>query len=238
MPICLILCFAGLAILWWTRKQKLGKSLVSAGVLLLSASSYSPITDIVLRPLEYKYPAYAKNLGEPTKYVVVLGGGHNTDPAVPITSSLSNESLKRLVEGIRVLRDNPGSKLILSGGSWHDEKTEAEVMAEAAKCIGVAETDIILEKRSKDTYDQAQLIAKIVNTNRIVLVTSASHLPRAVAMFERQGLLVTPAPTQHMVQRRAFEPELFLPSGRNLNWMEQAFHEYVGLAWAWLRGQT
>jgi uncharacterized SAM-binding protein YcdF (DUF218 family) len=53
---------------------------------------------------------------DPIKFVVVLAGGHKSDPAIPVTSQLSGESMIRLVEGIRILRESPGAKLILSGG--------------------------------------------------------------------------------------------------------------------------
>jgi uncharacterized SAM-binding protein YcdF (DUF218 family) len=176
MPFCLILCLTGLALLWWTRKQKTGKILVTVGVLLLAALSCGQVSNALLGPLEGQYPVY-KSAGETNiSFVVVLGGGHNSDPTMPLMSQLSDDSLKRLAEGIRIYRENPGSKLVLSGGSWLDPVPSAKLMSDAAKALGVNEKDIITETESLDTKDEARLLKAILGTNQFVLVTSAYHI--------------------------------------------------------------
>jgi len=56
VPICVEILLLGLFLLWFTRRQKAGKIVVSIGVVLLAALSYGVISDILIRPLEYKYP--------------------------------------------------------------------------------------------------------------------------------------------------------------------------------------
>ena len=124
VPLCLELLLVGLALLWFTRRQRAGKILVSAGAGLLLILSYAFVPDLLLRPLEQKYPPVADlaagqagpNAAQAGKYIVVLGGGHTSDPKLPVTSQISAESLYRVLEGVRLYKAGPGRKLILSGG--------------------------------------------------------------------------------------------------------------------------
>jgi uncharacterized SAM-binding protein YcdF (DUF218 family) len=168
---------------------------------------------------------------------VVLGGGHTSDPKLPITSQLSNASLVRLVEGIRIHRGLPTSRLILSGGIVFEKVPEAKVLADVALAIGVKKQDLILEEVSRDTEDEARLIQEIVGQEQFILVTSASHMPRSMALFKKLGMHPIPAPTDHLVKEcQKISPGMFYPSANGLCKAERAFYEYLGLAWAKLRG--
>jgi len=112
LSICLEILWFGLFLLWFTRKQKTGRVTVSIGVIFLTIFSYSAPSDMLLRPLEYKYPPITDiSAFSDTRWVVVLSGGHTPDVHLPITGRLSDASLVRLVEGIRIhkkLRKYPG----------------------------------------------------------------------------------------------------------------------------------
>ena len=239
VPLCLEILLTGLVLLWFTRRQKLGKIVVSIGVILLATLSYDAIPNNLLRPLEYKYPPLLKLEDvHDIKWVVVLGGGHQSDPSIPSTSQLSDASIARLVEGIRLYKMLPGSKLILSGGSAFDPVPDAEILQDCALAIGVRKKDLILESVSKDTKDEARLIEEIVRNDSFVLVTSASHTPRAMALFEKRGMHPIPAPTEHLAKEsQKISPGMFFPSADGLKKAERAFHEYLGLGWAKIRGQ-
>ncbi|MFO1496849.1 MAG: envelope biogenesis factor ElyC [Verrucomicrobiota bacterium] len=235
MPICLFVCFTGLVLLWWTKRQSAGKILVTLGLLLLTAFSSEPVANGLLSPLERRYPAYQTRARETPKFVVVLGGGHTSDPRLPVTSQISDESLKRLVEGIRIYRDNPGSKLVLSGGSWPDPVPDAEIMAGTARALGISDADVIVEAASRDTEDQARLLKPIVGTNAFLLVTSANHMLRSMRLFESEGTKPLAASAEHLVKRSVGEPGAFFPRGLYLRRSEAAFHERIGLGWLVLR---
>jgi len=240
LPLCIEILFLGLIVLWFSRKQKTGKVVVSLGVALLATLSYDAVSDALLRPLEYHYdsPGNLEELSD-AKWVVVLGGDHISDSRVPITSQISGSSLVRLIEGIRLHKLLPGSKLILSGGAGFDPVPNAKVMADVAMAIGVDGKDLILEPVSRDTMDEARLIQKIVGGDRFILVTSASHMPRAVPLFKKLGMKPVPAPTGHQVrERQGMSPGMFFPSADNLQKAETAFHEYLGSVWAKIRGQV
>ena len=164
------------------EKQKAGKIIVSIGVGLTIIFSYGTIQDILLRSLENKYPSLIISQEvDDVKWVVVLGGGHTSDPELPVTDQISKTSLSRLVEGIRIHRNLPGSKLILSGGGGFDPVPNARKMADVASILGISNSDMVLEPNSKDTKDEAVLIQKIVKNEKFILVTSASHMPRSMA---------------------------------------------------------
>lgn len=252
-PVSLILEFslAGLFLLWFTGKQRAGKILVSIGVIFMLLLSYGAISDLLLRPIETQYEPYNSRSSDesadkgiapedrsPIKFIVVLGSGHISDPKLPITSQIDEEALVRLIEGIRIYRKLRGSKLILSGGVLFDPVSNAEIMARVAQEIGINKSDIILESQSKDTQDEARLIKPIVHNDRFVLVTSASHMTRSIAMFRNLGMNPVPASTGHMVKdKQGLSPYSFFPGARSIYKAEMAFYEYLGLAWAKLRGQ-
>lgn len=129
-------------------------------------------------------------------------------------------------------------KLVLSGGSIKDSISNADLMANLAKELGVKNADIILESESRDTKDEAQLIKAIVKKNPFILVTSASHMPRSIAMFHKVGLNPIPAPTEHRanISKNSF-PEILFPKTSSLLNVEKALYEYLGIFWAKLRRQ-
>jgi uncharacterized SAM-binding protein YcdF (DUF218 family) len=243
--LCLGILILGLCCLWATRRQRLGKGLVTLGTVLLILLSLPCISAELLTPLESRYPpllnpesvSWGQTDSTSPKWIVVLGGGHVSDPRLPANSQISTVALGRVVEGVRLYKAIPGSKLLLSGGAVFDPVPEAELMAQIAGLLGVKPQDILLEKDSRDTADEAELIAKIVGKGRFILVTSAVHMPRSMALFRKRGMQPIPAPTDFLVREgRGSGPDSFFP-GAGILWEDQAaVHEYLGLVWAWLRG--
>ena len=121
-----------------------------------------------------------------------------SDPRLPANSQISAAALERVVEGVRLYKTIPGSKLLLSGGRVFDPVPEAEVMAQIAELLGVKSQDISLESDSRDTADQAVIIGKRIGRERFILVTSAAHMPRSMALFKKRGLQPIPAPTDFL----------------------------------------
>ncbi len=249
LPLCLLLLIAGLILLWFTRRQRTGKIFVTLGTVSLAVFSHPFTADPVLRSLESVYPPLlvggihsrsVPHAVDPVEWIVVLAGGHATDPRLPITSQISPESLVRLTEGIRLFRQFPGSRLLLSGGGGPDDPlTDAEAMAQTAEIMGIARSEMVLETESRDTKDQARLIRPLIGTDRFILVTAASHMPRSVALFRKQGLDPIPASAGHWIkERRSIGPGWFYPSAESLRKTRRAFYEYLGMGWAWLRGQV
>ncbi len=241
----LAVALAGLALLLFTRKQKAGKILTAVGLIFLTVMGYGGVSNRLLRHFEYAYPPfqpekYMANADAPVKYIVVLGGGHVSDPYLPITSQINGSSLTRLVEGIRLHRNMPGTRLVLSGGVGFDPTPNAEIMARMAEQLGVARSEMILETESRDTKDEARLLEPILGTDPFIMVTTASHIPRSAGLFKKRGMHPIPAPTDHHVRRRqgGVSPGSFFPDLSDLYKSQKAFYEFLGTLWARLRGQS
>ena len=236
LEISIELLLLGLILLWFTKKQKAGKCLVTIGLLFLLAFSTYPFASAMLRPIERRYPATGvleqKDLKKlSAKYIVVLGGSQVSDPAITTASQFHPYSLVRLIEGILLYRQIPGSKLIFSGGNdKYEPTTNAELMKKMALSLGVKKEDIILEAGSKNTYEEAKFLKDIVGKEKFLLVTSASHMPRSMALFKKFGMGPIPAPTNHLVKKSSkMPPQGFFPSVDNIKMIEVAFYEYLAL---------
>ena len=241
LSVSLLIALVGLLFLWFTRRQKTGKVLVTISTLLLGFFSYGVVSGMLVKPLEQEYPPITDfQAYEGIKWIVVLGGGSSVDPSLPPSTYLSGASLYRLLEGVYLYNRVPGSKLIVTGRSGFEGITPmAEVMGDVAKEWGVEPEDIVLETKAKDTKDHPIYVKEIVGKDRFVLVTSASHMPRAVALFGKHGMDPIPAPTEYMVKKRegGVKPGMFFPGTGSLEKTGRAIHEYLGMVWAWVRGQ-
>ncbi len=242
LPLASILLIVGLALLWFTQKQKAGKVLVTAGTFWLVSLSFGIFAPWTLAPLERQYqPLLTTSFSTPeapVKWIVVLGGGGSYNAQIPSASQLSPGSLSRVIEGIRLQRGLPGSKLIMSEGNIFDSVPVADIMGAVAQELGVATDAIVLERQSQDTEAQAQRIRPIVGNDRFILVTSAAHMPRSIALFRKVGLNPIAAPTDYnSYGGESLRPSSFYPSATKLRQAELTVHEYLGFAWAKMRGR-
>lgn len=243
-PLSIILIFlcGGLYLLIFTSRQKHANVLLLTGTLLLMIISYTTTADIILNPLMKAYTSYtgyeSLHVEELPRVVVVLGAGYNSHPSMPVVSRIGYDSLVRLIEGIKVFRMLSEGKLLLSGGSDTGSISSAKDMAELAVALGVNKDDIMIESRSRDTHDQAEIIKSMVKEDSFILVTSSSHMPRAIALFQKEGLHPIPVPTRSIEDKIMMKgPNPYFPSSNNIQKVEMALHEYLGIAWAWLKDQ-
>jgi uncharacterized SAM-binding protein YcdF (DUF218 family) len=167
--------------------------------------------------------------------VVVLGGGAvDGVPDESGAAGLSPTSLKRVVRGY-VLSRQTGAPLILSGGrTWGTERAEpeAEVGARTLASMGMPGAGVIKEGSSRTTWENARAVAKIVaerGATRVVLVTSAWHMPRAMLAFRKAGVECVPAATDYTFGDRPLDARDFLPSFETAGSCFRALREYVGI---------
>jgi uncharacterized SAM-binding protein YcdF (DUF218 family) len=237
--LCLALLLFGLMLVLLTRKQKAGKTLMATAALLLLCFSLPPVAEILTGSLESRFkPVSTESLSESSiRWIVVLGGGHNSSRQSG--SQLSSSSLARTIEGIRIYRMKSGRKLLLSGGTVFDPIPNAEAASQVAKSLGVKEEDILLETKSKDTEEEARFLASTIGQEKFFLVTSAIHMPRSVSLFKQQKMNPVPAPTDYAfrVQNPHFLLRI-LPNATSLQQSERAMREYMGITWGRLRGRA
>jgi len=177
------------------------------------------------------------------------------DPSKPLTAQLSSSSLTRLTEGVRLWRLRPEAILVTSGALSRG-RPQAEIAADLAEQLGVPLEQIRTLSEARNTEEEARAYAALHRylTGRMglddedhttsadqpqpILVTSASHMSRALAAFRHEGLDPIPAPTAHRATPRHFDlPTDFAPSADDLRTTEAAWHEFLGRAWAWVRGR-
>ncbi|MDD4869696.1 MAG: ElyC/SanA/YdcF family protein [Kiritimatiellae bacterium] len=227
------LIILGLICLWSGRRPKLGRGLTIAGLVLLILASYGQFSRNYLARMERQYDPL--NLAtQPTstvsqiRFVVVLGSGHISDPRLPVTSQIGASSLFRIVEGIRLHRHLPGSRLILTGGPGFDTIPNAEVVAAVAREIGIEQDNLIILSHPRDTREEAVNVKEFAGTAPFALVTSAVHMPRAMKVFKTEGMNPLPAPTEFAFPtRQKPEPESFFPTVRGLGCSEWALYEIL-----------
>lgn len=236
LPFLLLAIGAGLMLLWFSRFQKTGKVMISAGWLALFLLSLQPVADGLLRPIESRYPTWQET--RKVDYIVVLGGGYTWNPEWAPSSNLISNSLPRLNEGIRLWRANPGSKLIFTGAhALTNPVSTAEAGARVAESLGVPRADIITLEQPKDTEEEALAVKRAIGNAPFLLVTSASHLPRAMIFFQRVGLDPLPAPANQLAIDSPLNPwEYALPSPVWLMHSDRVGYETLGRIWQWLKG--
>lgn len=232
-----VILVIGWFLLFFRRRFREAKALILIGILALAIASIGPVSNMLTAPLETRYPPLdSNNLPRNISYIVVLGGGLAGDDQDPVRAELSRATLSRLIEGIRIYRMYPGSKLILSGGKVFAQVSESEVMSQKARSLGVSGNDIILENNSPDTESQARLIKPFVRERNFILVTSAIHMQRAMGLFRREGMEPVAAPTDYL-PKAAGDPRRYFPQSAALGKSEAALNEYIGMLWSRIRGK-
>ena len=241
VPIILLLIAIGLVRMYTggpRRDRNRGRPWILAGCALLLILSFRPVPHAMMLAVERQYDPVV-TVADRFDYVVVLSGGISDDPHFQQPHQLSTSTMIRLTEGIRIWRQRPWAKLVLSGGQPFSEITGAEIMRTVALGLGVPDSVIVTESLSMDTKDQAVAMARLIGPDPFVLVTSALHMPRSMALFRGQGLEPIPAPTDFLARdSQSFHPGSLYPSSLNLAAARNAWREVLGLVWAGLRGQT
>lgn len=238
LPLLLMFIALGLLLVWFTRFQRSGKIVITTGWLALLLLSLQPVADRLLRPIENTYPTWQEN--QKVEYIVVLGGGYTWDDKWAPSSNLINNSLPRLNEGIRLWLSNPGSKMIFTGAAAKTNPVStAEAGARVAESLGVPRSAIITLDSPKDTEEEAAAVKQAIGDAPFLLVTSASHLPRAMIFFEHAGLHPLPAPANQLAIDAPLNPwERVIPSPVWLMHSDRVGYESLGRLWQWLKGSS
>ena len=132
------------------------------------------------------------------------------------------------------------ASIIISGGSGDPQKqniSEADAMKDAAVSLGIPAGDIVIERGSRSTVESAEALKKLVGKKRVVLVTSAYHMKRAVALFRKRGMEVTPAPADYLSEQKGISLYSFIPKTCHMGTATAALSEHMSFAWYRLRGK-
>ena len=168
---------------------------------------------------------------------MVLGAGHNNNPALQINNQLVEVELVRLVEGIRLHCLIPNSHIVTSGRKGRQIESQAATVRKAAIELGVFPEYIDTLSQTTNTMDEASYFEeKFGDGKQVIVVTDAYHMPRAIKCFKKMGLDPVAAPTNHILKDEKSKRKIgMLPSSDNIAKMEVAMHEYLGMIWAWMK---
>lgn len=236
MPLTIIMLLLIIAIIYHRKSPTFSLKCLCAGTIILILSSFSPVSDRLMAPIENNFPAFT-SVNKPIDYIVILGCSHTFDENLPATSQLKSCSLQRLVEAVRIYRLHPEATIITSGGSSDENDSNAQAVKLAAISLGIPEQKIITENFPKDTEEEALLIAPRVKGSTVVLVTNADHMPRAINYFKHYGVDAIAAPAGHWVKGNDQQKSwgYYLPTSYKLEQTTTAWYESVGRLWQWLK---
>lgn len=231
------------AILIGSRWQRLGQRLLAAGLVALLVGGLSPLGDLIMLPLENRFPRPDLGSGPPVTGIIVLGGAEDARATPPREVAGLNEAAERFTEAAVLARQLPQARIVFSGGSaamFTTELPEAVTVQRLLLALGVARERITLEDRSRDTYENALFTARLLNPRpgeRWLLVTSGWHMPRAIGCFRRVGFPVEAWPVDYRTPGHVqWVLEKAIPNG--LQRIDLVAREYVGLVAYYLSGRT
>jgi uncharacterized SAM-binding protein YcdF (DUF218 family) len=237
------------AALFLSKRPRIQKLCIGLALALFLVFSNEWVAQRLVSSLEWRYLPQGEI--PQAQAIVLLGGG--TRPKIPPRSiSEMNEAGDRLVYAAHLYHEGKAPFIVVSGGFiefYGSIVPEADAMQELLMLLGVPEDAIVLESRSRNTYENALYVREIADEqdfNQVLLVTSAMHMPRSVAIFEHQGFEVIPMPTDFSAtwaaEGRTAEIGIdgwllkMIPNSERLDLSSRAMREYIGIFIYRLRG--
>lgn len=215
-------------------------------ILLLLLTATPLLSTIYISLLEGRYPPFTATPASKFDAVVVLAGAVFQKGSLRPTDEASETSRQRTTCGAELWLQGLAPTLLLTGGDATVLRTGPSVSREMKRWalrLGVPASVIQVEEHSRTTYENAVQTKTLLGPARILLVTAAYHLPRAVGLFEKQGFTVTPVacgyeathhPEQAWEQKTLFD---FIPTVRALLVSTEAIDEVAGILVYWITGK-
>ncbi|BCT93326.1 membrane protein [Lysobacter helvus] len=228
----LALTLAGLllaAVVWRLRWRRTAMTLAVLALGWSAVWSVPRNSEWLRQSLEDRHASEHERALPTADAIVVLGGGGYTWVSRPGVT-IDDLKYSRLAAGARLFLADRAPRVILSGGGV-GKNTEARNMARGMQVLGVPQSALLLEEKSHDTDDNARyvgMLAREQGVHRILLVTSAVHMPRASLLFRRNGMEVFEVPVPEPTLGGTWADQ-WIPSGRALWRSGRALKEYAGL---------
>ncbi len=233
----LVLFMAALVCLHRKNGRRVSVVLVGLGIVWLCVTSLPVVGRAMLHPLESRAGGYADPVDlrrRGVTHIVVLGA----DAVSPELSPADRQGagIHNIMEGIRLWKELPESRLVISAGSSPDFACDVEAVAALPLQLGVYRRSLIIDNSAWDTEAEARRFSRMVGSKPFALVTTATHMPRSLMLFRRYGTDPVPCPCVFKSRRQSGRFTSFLPGAGGLGMTDQAMHEYVGIAWLHMKG--
>jgi uncharacterized SAM-binding protein YcdF (DUF218 family) len=241
----LMLVFA-LLTLW--KRPRLSALFIFLALLAILLPGNTWFSNQLVKSLEWQYLP-SGNL--PNADAIVVLGGATRPPEPPRPWVDLTEEGDRVIHGAQLYLQRKAPFVIMSGGriDWKENQGESESadMTKIAEALGVPSSAILQDPTSLNTHENAVNVKQILQErgmDQILLVTSAMHMPRSIAIFRKQGINAIPAPTDFLVSERDSQNDdtpqdvilALLPDSGSLHRFTRALKEYIGIGFYWLRG--
>jgi uncharacterized SAM-binding protein YcdF (DUF218 family) len=240
-PLLYLLALVGLLRLW--RKGRAEWRLVRWAIvpfLLLGIVSLPAVGHFALGTLEWRYPPQSDSAGDAGVIVVLSGYVRPPSETVPEVE-LGSDTMSRCLHAARLYKAKPRPILVSGGRIDATGPSLARSMRDFLAGQGIEGKDLLMEEESATTYENALRSGEILSRlgfNRVVLVTSAFHMPRSERCFRAQGFQVVTSPCDYRSVRATWSLcDFLLPSPHAAVGVETAVHEWLGMAWYWLCGR-
>ena len=239
----LLIALVGGAILLWTPWRRAGRKLLSLAAVIAVAVSVLPLGHWLVRPLEDRFPVLT-SLPQRVDGIIVLGGVVSQAITQSRGQVAVSGAVERLTEMARLARHYPEARLVFTGGSgdlFRQDLKEADVIAPFLETLGLDPSRVVTENQSRNTHENAVLTRALMSPldgETWILITSASHMPRAVGCFRQAGWPgVTPFPVDYGFEAGVTgRPPFNLASG--LAALGGGLHEWLGLFFYWLTDRS
>jgi uncharacterized SAM-binding protein YcdF (DUF218 family) len=218
------------------NRKKTAKVIAILATAQLFLFSVTPLPVFMIQRLEQQYPVYKGSENEKLP-IHVLGNGHADDPSLYPSQKLSFQALERTAEGIRIYNYLNHTRISFSGFAVNKKEPTGNVMAKAAVSLGVSPKDTILFPAPRNTWEEAVAYKKRFGTkNKFILVTNATHMPRAMEVFRSMGMQPIAAPTGFFLKKETGYRYNWWPSAAKMIYTEAAAYEYTAqLYYKWFK---
>jgi uncharacterized SAM-binding protein YcdF (DUF218 family) len=212
-------------------------------IFLLIGIFYSPISSILILPLEERFPRPAQ-LPQQVDGIIALGGAIDTHISTTRDLVEFEARADRVIALVELGKKYPQAKLVFSGGAFgllEDPVPEALRLASIFLELGLAPGRVILEPRSLNTFENAIYSRQLVDPKpgeTWLLITSAFHMPRSVGIFRKAGWEVIAYPVDYQTTGWDAAFKFSGNTRSSLDKLELAMKEWVGLLSYWLLGRT
>jgi uncharacterized SAM-binding protein YcdF (DUF218 family) len=231
------------ALLLVTRQKSLGRKLMVASLACLAICGFSPIGNLILFPLESRFPPWDAGRGAPDG-IVILGGSIDPDLSAARGVTVFSGSVDRIIAGAALALRYPRARIVLSGGNSNlvsdDSAKEADYAISVFESLGVSRERLIMERRSRNTQENAEFskaLAAPKAGERWLLVTSAYHMPRSVGLFRKAGFAIEPYPVDWRTGESADLLTFASLALEGLQRTDTAAREWMGLVAYWATGK-
>jgi uncharacterized SAM-binding protein YcdF (DUF218 family) len=208
------------------------KKISLTGVIILVILSMPIVSDKLIAYLESDYELIKPSKVESADAVVVLSGMVKTIQTKNGLDYEWDEAADRIFAGIDLFKSNKAPVLILTGGKlpWSIGVPEGEYLRDVAIDLGVPKKDILITENVENTDQEAKAIKKILllDNPKVILVTSAFHMPRAQLVFEAAGINVIPFPVDFIIGAEKLTFMSFIPSAGSFSSTSFFVREMIG----------